>query len=332
LGEDSVTRRSVIKSLIEEQLAAANAPRRAEEATKDRVLAGPVRAMSLTLDRIEEESRALQQALATGASVVDLDPHLVDASFVQDRFAEAEDTALSSLKESMREHGQEVPILVRPHPLQEGRYQAAYGHRRLRAARELGLKIKAVVRALDDHQLVVAQGVENSARRDLSFIERAMFARALEDGGFDRPVIMAALSTDKTELSKMISAARALPESIVRAIGPAPKAGRRRWLQLAELLQKRDVARRVEQMLRQPDLSEDSDIRFARALAVAIEKTNPPPPVETLKRPDGAPLARVTRDAKATVLRFDDKAEPDFANYVVERLNGLYEEFRSRQS
>jgi len=64
------------------------------------------------------------------------------------------------------------------------------------------------VRSLDDHQLVVAQGVENSARRDLSFIERAMFAKALEDAGYERPVIMASLSTDKTELSKMISVAR----------------------------------------------------------------------------------------------------------------------------
>ena len=173
--------------------------------------------MSLTLDRIEEESRALQEALTTGASVVELDPNLIDASFIVDRFVDAADPAFDALRESVREHGQEVPILVRPHPEREGRYQAAYGHRRLKATRELGLKVRAVVRSLDDHQLVVAQGVENSARRDLSFIERAMFAKALEDAGYERPVIMASLSTDKTELSKMISVARALPEGIVYA-------------------------------------------------------------------------------------------------------------------
>jgi ParB family chromosome partitioning protein len=327
-----MTRRNVIKSLIEEQLAAANSPDRVDGGAKDRVLAGPVRAMSLTLDRIEEESRTLQAALSNGASVIELDPILVDASIIQDRLAEPEDAAFAALKESMREHGQEVPILVRPHPERESRYQAAYGHRRLRAARELGLKIKAVVRPLDDHQLVVAQGVENSARRDLSFIERAMFARVLEDKGFDRPVIMAALTTDKTELSKMISVARALPESIVRAIGPAPKAGRRRWMQLAELLQRREASRRVEIMLCEPALPEDSDARFARALAAASEKVTARVPVETMKRPDGAALARITRDEKMTVVRFDDKAEPDFANFVLERLSRLYEEFRARQS
>ena len=327
-----MTRRTIIKSLIDEQLATANSPLRAEEGTRDRVLAGPVRTMSLTLDRIEEESRALQEALTTGASVVELDPNLIDASFIVDRFVDAADPAFDALRESMREHGQEVPILVRPHPEREGRYQAAYGHRRLKATRELGLKVKAVVRSLDDHQLVVAQGVENSARRDLSFIERAMFAKALEDAGYERPVIMASLSTDKTELSKMISVARALPEGIVRSIGPSPRAGRRRWLQLAELLQNEQASRRVELTLANPDLPSDSDARFLTAFQAAGDATKSPAPSESWRRPDGAPIARITRDRKTTVLRFDDQAEPDFANHVVERLSKLYEEFRARRT
>jgi len=327
-----MTRRNVLKSLIEEQLAGANSGGQTEGQARDRVLAGPVRTMSLTLDRIEEESRALQEALATGASVVELDPNVIDTSFVQDRLPDADDPSFVALKESLREHGQEVPILVRPHPQREGRYQAAYGHRRLLATRELGLKVKAVVRTLDDRQLIIAQGIENSARRDLSFIERALFAKTLEEGGYDRPVIMAALSTDKTELSKMISVARAVPEVIARAIGPAPKAGRRRWLQLADLLKASEAARRVELMLADPDLPRDSDARFLRALAAAAEKRQTASPVEVWKTPDGAPFARITRDARATVVRFDGKTEAEFANYVVERLSGLYEEFRARHT
>lgn len=49
----------------------------------------------------------------------------------------------------------------------EGFYQAAYGHRRLCAARELGIPVKAIVRVLDDHALVMAQGKENAERRNL---------------------------------------------------------------------------------------------------------------------------------------------------------------------
>lgn len=327
-----MTRRNILTSLIENKLAAANSPDRAISGNKDRVLAGPVKTMSLTLDRMAEESRKLKEALATGASVVELDPRLVDVSFIRDRLPCPGDTEFQSLKESLREHGQEVPILVRPHPTRDDAYQAAYGHRRLKAAEELGFKIKAVVRALDDRQLIIAQGIENSARRDLSFIERALFAKSLEDAGHDRGVVMAALSTDKTELSKMITVARSLPEALVRAIGPAPKAGRRRWLQLAELLRSRNTLPGVEAALSAADLPADSDVRFLKALAAAMAKVPSNNRTEIWKRPDGAPLARISRDAKATVLRFDEKAEPDFGSYVVERLSELYEEFRTRRA
>ena len=64
-----------------------------------------------------------------------------------------------------------------------------------------------VVRQMSDAELVVAQGQENSARRDLSFIERALYAAKLEEAGFDRETIMAALNVDKTGLSRLISVA-----------------------------------------------------------------------------------------------------------------------------
>jgi ParB family chromosome partitioning protein len=327
-----MTRRNILTTLLDSKLAAANSSDRPAPQSNDRVLAGPVRTMSLTLDRIAEESRALQDALSAGSAVVELDPNSVDESFVKDRLSDLDDPDFQTLKESLRAHGQEVPILVRPHPARNGAYQAAYGHRRLRAARDLGIKIKAVVRNLDDQQLVIAQGIENSARRDLSFIERAIFAKSLEDSRHDRSVIMAALSTDKTELSKLLTVARALPDTIIRAIGPAPKAGRRRWLQLAELVRARKTLTRVEVALTDADLPADSDARFLKALAVAMEKSSDGSRGEIWKRPDGATLARISRDPKATTLRFDEKLEPDFGTFVVERLDDLYKEFRARRA
>lgn len=327
-----MTRRNILTSLLESKLAAANSTERPSAGSKDRVLAGPVKTMSLTLDRMAEESRTLQEALATGTAVVELDPDCVDVSFIRDRLWAADDPEFQTLKESLRSHGQEVPILVRPHPSRSGTYQAAYGHRRLKAAQDLGIKIKAVVRNLDDRQLIIAQGIENSARRDLSFIERAVFAKSLEDSGHDRSVIMAALSTDKTELSKLITVARALPDAIVRAIGPAPKAGRRRWLQFAELLRTRKTLTRVENVLSDTNLPANTDVRFLKAFAAAMEKASRTERNEVWKRPDGTALARISRDPKATVLRFDDKVEPDFGAFVVERLSELYEEFRTRRA
>jgi len=278
---------------------------------------------------MEGEAQALRAAMATGAMIVELDPESVDAAFIRDRMAVDEGLEFEALKESIRAHGQTVPILVRPHPTAEGRYQAVYGHRRLRAAQALGRKARAVVRRLDDRELVLAQGIENSARRDLSFIERALFALALEGSGHDRPVIMAALSTEKTELSKMITTARALPEEIVRAIGPAPRAGRRRWMQLAELMKSREARRRVDIALDRLGPEADTDARFVRALTAAIAPAPRPAPV-TIRDAGGAPLARVKRDGAATVLSFDEKTAPQFADFVAARLAALYEEFRGR--
>ena len=138
--------------------------------------------------------------------------------------------------ESIRLNGQQVPILVRPHPEKQGSYQTAYGHRRLRAAARVGKPVQAIVRDLTDVQLVLAQGKENTERRDLSFIERAFFARNLVERGFDRGLVQDALSLDKAEMSRFLQVAAAVPAPIVRAIGPAPKIGRPRWVRLAELL------------------------------------------------------------------------------------------------
>lgn len=121
-----------------DRVATANTLFPAHAAPQERVLAGPVRTMGLALDRMEEESRALQDALARGASIVELDPSLVDPSFVRDRLQD--DTAnFAEFKRLIAERGQEVPILVRPNPEHQGRYQVAYGHRRLRAVAELSL-------------------------------------------------------------------------------------------------------------------------------------------------------------------------------------------------
>ena len=48
--------------------------------------------------------------------------------------------------------------------------------------------------------------------------------------------MMSALGVDKADLSRLLTLANALPIELIQAIGPAPKIGRPRWHQLAELL------------------------------------------------------------------------------------------------
>ena len=180
----------------------------------------------------------------------------------------------TNLKELIRQHGQQVPVLLRPHPSQPGRFQVAYGHRRVRALAELERPVRAVVRELSDDELVVAQGQENNARKDLSFIERASFATTLEDRSFGRETIMAALNVDKTELSRLISVSRAVSREIVEAIGPAPKAGRRRWMELADRLGARGADKATAPILHDDEFrSRNSDDRFG----ILVRRTDATP-------------------------------------------------------
>lgn len=310
------------------ELAAANF---AEKADTGRILAGPVRTMGLALDRMDQEARELQEALISGEKVVELDPAAIDGSFIRDRLDgdAAED---GDLVKSIEHNGQEVPILVRQHPELEGRYQVAYGHRRLRAIRLLKRKVRAVVRPLTDDQLVVAQGIENTARKDLSYIERAVFASGLETHGFGRDVIMQALSTDKTELSKLLSVAKSVPSSIVKAIGSAPGAGRRRWMDVADKLGDTIVHENVLETIKKPGFEAlGSDERFMLVLAEATKKPKMAAAVREWKPEGGKVAASIKDTGKATTVSLRAAgAEQGFGEYLTGRLDELYADWKSK--
>ena len=148
-----------------------------------------------------------------------------------------------------------VPILVRPHPERDGHYQIAYGHRRVAAARKLGIKVRAIVRNLSNEELVIAQGQENNARLDLSYIEKALFAVKLEEAGFNRQVIGSSLAVSKTELSGMISVATKIPREVILAVGAAPGIGRPRWHELTEIFKLQKCFDKASEIISKPDFA-----------------------------------------------------------------------------
>lgn len=323
-----MSRRDRLKGLFDDtaqELAAANL----EEETPLRGPAGPVRSMALTLGRMEEESRAMQEALLSGERVVELDPEQVDSSFIKDRLDVPPHDLADELVQSIEQNGQEVPILVRRHPQDDTRYQVVYGHRRLHALRLLGRKVQAIVRQLDDVDVVIAQGLENSARRNLSYIERAVFAFNLESKGFERPVIMKALSTDKTELSKLISVAKAIPMDVIVAIGAAPNAGRRKWIALAQNWTRTTTSRLRGLLASDAFASEGSDGRFE---LIAAELAKRPGKLEA-REYDWTPKQasdikgriRSAGDTFTIALKTGDAA--DFGEYISSRLDDLYDAF-----
>ncbi|HCL66688.1 MAG TPA: plasmid partitioning protein RepB [Rhizobium sp.] len=274
------------------------------------------------LGRAEE----IERRLAEGQTVVELEASSIEPSFVQDRMQGDIDGLVSSI----REQGQQVPILVRPHPDQPGRYQVAFGHRRLRAVSNLGLPVKAVVRELTDEQLVVAQGQENNEREDLTFIEKARFAHRLNKQ-FSREIVIAAMSIDKSNLSKMLLLVDALPSELIDAIGAAPGVGRPSWQQLAELLEKTASPVEAIKFATSTEVQTLSSADRFKALMGHLKPRRVARGLpDVLSTPDGDRLAQVTQSKSKLEITIDRKATPDFAAFVLEHLPTLYQEHRVR--
>ncbi len=293
--------------------------------------AGPVKSMALTLGRMEDETRALQDALKAGQHVQELDPKSIDVSFIRDRLEDVVFDDDHPLVQSFKETGQKIPILVRPHPDADSSYlfQVAFGHRRLKAASFLGIKVLAIVRDFDDEGLVLAQGVENSERQNLSYIERAVFAFRLEEKGFSRHVIGQALSTDKTELSKLVAVSSSIPLDVIQAIGSAPGVGRRRWLEFSSAF-KADRQEALNRLFRSSDFSKlSSDDRFLKAMSI-ISQAEPRASQEVR---EWKPIAgdalvgtiKATDKAFSLTLRSNEAAQ--FGNFLSAKLDELFQEY-----
>ncbi|QGZ97033.1 ParB/RepB/Spo0J family partition protein [Terricaulis silvestris] len=92
-------------------------------------------------------------------------------------FDEAE---LNDLASSIKSHGVLQPILVRP--IAGGKYEIVAGERRWRAAQKAGLhSIPAVIRELNEVEVLEIAIVENVQRMDLNPIEEAQGFQALID-------------------------------------------------------------------------------------------------------------------------------------------------------
>jgi ParB family chromosome partitioning protein len=285
-------------------------------------------AVSESIGNLNDRTRRadeIEKRLAEGQMVISLDAGEIEPSFARDRMP----GDIDGLKASIEQQGQQVPILVRPHPEMPGRYQVAFGHRRHRALSELGQRVKAIVRDLTDEQLVVAQGQENNERQDLSFIEKARFAATLKDR-FPRDVIMSSLSVDKSTLSKMLILVDALPLALIEAIGPAPSVGRPSWQQLAELVEKASSSQDATSFA-QSDVvqASPSDERFKLVIAHLKPTRTQRGAPDVLLSPGGERLAQLKQNRIKMEITIDKKATPDFAAFIVEQLPALYEAHRA---
>jgi len=292
--------------------------------------AGAVKTMGIGLDRLSSEAaeaRRLREEMASLEITQDIDPGLMSPSIVPDRIPSVDDAKYVELKSSIQANGQQIPIIVRPHPDEEGRYQIACGHRRWGIASELGIPVKAIVRKLTDAEMVILQGQENGPREDLSFIERARFALRMEERGLDRETISAALNVDKPEVSRLIGVAQTVGERLILAIGRAPKIGRPRWLKLVSGLEQEGAKARAEDVLGvSPFEDADTDKRFAIVLDAVGTKVKVAKRRLTKNAAASDQPAWIERDGDAVRLV---SGNDRFSEFLRRRLPDLLKEFEA---
>jgi ParB family transcriptional regulator, chromosome partitioning protein len=120
---------------------------------------------------------------------------------------------LTELADSIKAHGVLQPILVRP--IAGGRYEIVAGERRWRAAQRAGLHaIPAVVRELDEVEVLEIAIIENVQRADLNPIEEAQGFQALIDRfGRTQQDIADVVGKSRPHIANMLRLL-ALPEEI----------------------------------------------------------------------------------------------------------------------
>ncbi|PSS59956.1 plasmid partitioning protein RepB [Ensifer sp. NM-2] len=309
------------------------------EVDKRRVGSAAVKSMDRAFVSIEEENKRLHEQLLSSESIVELNPDSIVPSFVSDRIDIDSDPVFDAFVEGIKESGQKLPILVRPIGGKPGHYQAAYGHRRLRACQILNRPVKAIVREMNDEELVVSQGIENSERLNLSFIEQGLFALTLKERGYTRETISNALGRKEgqsiTYISTLTNTVAMIPESLIRQIGAAPAIGRPKWEKLSALIAQRTLSaaqqRAVDDLMASPAWKEsNSDQRFGLVFDAFDQSARQHP--EMIEVPvAGGTVISARRTDTATRIFIPDTRLPGLSEWLLQRLPYLVEEFQANQ-
>ena len=295
-------------------------------------------------------NRALRSARDAVDShhVWELDPASIEDGRMADRLDPAD---VLDLRDAIEANGQTVPILVRRAPGEDDRYLLVYGRRRLEAIRQSDkvTKVRALVTNLDDDSALRAQISENMGRRDLSFIEKALFAKDLVSSGFgNQSQVAEILTVTKSSISMAIAIADMVGPDLVRAIGAAHGIGRPRWESLGRAIDENDLDREdligiakearenAETSMVVHDVASTNDPSIQAFLAVekAVTKAIKPAKSPSPAPPSSVPLkiggkrgGTVKRTAKGLSIEL---AGGDFADWVETQVHDMIEDLHER--
>lgn len=156
--------------------------------------------------------------LASSGGATEIPIDLIDPNPDQPRrnFRQGE---LEELAESIRHHGIIQPLILRAAPDDGARYQIIAGERRWRAAQIAGLHdIPAVVRELEDQQVIEFAIIENVQRVDLDPVEEARgYTQLIENFGYTQEQLAGTIGKSRSHVANTMRLL-ALPEPILNML------------------------------------------------------------------------------------------------------------------
>jgi ParB family chromosome partitioning protein len=199
---------------------------------------------------------------------------------------------LHELRDSLKASGLLQPITVRPSPQGTG-FELIAGERRLRAAGELGwTTIPAVVKEMNDQEILTLALIENLQRSDLNPIEEAQgYDQLIRDFGHTQQTVATLVGKDRSTVTNVLRMLQ-LPEAVRKMVeqGKLTAGQARPLLALEEktqmtafarmAIEKGWNARDVEHNVREAGPSTERGRKGGRPL----KKENKPPEVRNMEQ------------------------------------------------
>lgn len=268
-------------------------------------------------ERLDSLEQATAAARARGDILEEIAPDFIDDPLPADRHQRfRDDVALDELTRSIEVNGQHVPILVRRHDRQDGRFEVAAGRRRLEACRRLQRPVLARVLILDDPAMLDLQYRENAERSDVTLFERARWFLAVQDQLKASTTALAKrFELSQPMMVEYLKLAR-LPDALIDALDDPRDLTIAHAKKLHTILgSARDAEQLLIEALNQTRKGQGTKTQIAKAIAQLAAPTTTPTN-RVIKNHQGRALLTVTQSGRQTVFRW----APDMDSATISRI------------
>lgn len=283
-----------------------------------------------TGEAYESLKKTYDEAVAEGRMVVLLEPSLIDETDLRDRDDAAfGDEAFVRLQADISANGQLTPVALRMSMVDQDRYEVIFGHRRVRACRALGKKVRAIIMKADNHHLLHMMLVENAIREDISPLEKARhYRKILDEGIVDRQGLADLLRVSPQQVSN-ISVLADIPEGCLEMLGDWRKLSIATGKTLLSALRNADF--KIPGTLREQVLNMNGDANrcaqaVIRGLSEPLKKAPEADNNFLIKDQRGRRYGLLTRSGKQWIIRFQPGLDENTIRRIATKVPELYDD------